>query len=638
MRLRWIGGLLVVASCVRPARTTPPVEPLRTVTVPAPNAPELPLPGEPVPIDRITLQTDPHPGRSNADPRTLRRLLAWRGGMTELALGYSVVNLSVKHVVDGEFTQESANVVLLGEAAHVAPEDSSAFGGTWTVQRLPDGLLIVDDIEDTPFRKSTVAHRKALRTKIAEGLASRDPTYQMLALASLLEHRMVEFVPQVVKLLDSEERARSRPWLSERHGTVGELATLAISSLTEPVDAGDAPGFERTSGGRHLKTNAAQWEAWWSKTLAADPFPRVESLDPEMAGLQVGTSMSPALFPDPRARRIIVERAEPTSGGFSHALLDVPAREITWLRSAAGKRGNSYGEVLAAAWTPTRVGVLTGSIGRTPASLFVANLDGSVVMHRLARYNGHHAAIAPHGDGWLLAYTHGGEHSFDSAERRISLQPLDANGRKHGRRVRVDLPSPPHNEWHADYRPIAIVATDTGFAVAVETDNSVAVVGFDRSVKQRWTQRFGRESPYIAIPHLATTGDRLLLQWKRSAYADEAGGNWLSAASMNTDGTLLWREKPITSSLKALSQPAATDDGWVLAWVEFGKLGPELKASFVSASGQEGETQSIARVEDLHPLTVSVDGTNVVFHSQEAGGGSSQLIRRTIDLSVLRGG
>ncbi len=181
-----------------------------------------------------------------------------------------------------------------------------------------------------------------------------------------------------------------------------------------------------------------------------------------------------------------------------------------------------------------------------------------------------------------------------------------------------------------------MVATDTGFALAVETDNSIAVVGFDRSLKQRWTHRFGSDWPHIAIPHLTSTGDRLLLQWKRSSYADETRGNWLSTASMRTDGALLWDEKPISSSVQVLSQPAPTPGGWVLAWVESGKLGPELKAKFISTSGEESEAQSISLVRALDSLAVSVDGAQVLIHSHEAGGGPAQLIRRAIELSVLR--
>jgi len=217
-----------------------------------------------LPTGRVTVQITADVFPNEADPATLRRLIAERGGATELTSGLnrSAFELHVDRVLEGRLDTNPGGwvrVILLGEAAHAASAHE-AFAGVWTLTRLADGTLLVEDLGDTPFAPSAVAHRDALRARIAEGLASNDPTYQTLALASLTEHRMLEFTPQVIALLDSEEVATGRPWVRDRHGSVAHAASNALDNLVGPLhdDTMPSPGDP-----------AADWRRWWDETIAA---------------------------------------------------------------------------------------------------------------------------------------------------------------------------------------------------------------------------------------------------------------------------------------------------------------------------------------------------------------------------------
>lgn len=229
-------------------------------------------------MERITLALR-RARRTSANRASLRSLLAHTGGTAEFARraeefagSETAVGFKVQRVVDGDFSEPWVQVVLTGEAAHAAPAGRRGFAGVWTVQRLPDGTLFADDIEDTPFPKSAVEHREVLRAKIREGLTSGDPTHQTLALASLGQHDMREFVPQIIGLLGSDAEATSRPWLVQRYGTVGKLAALRLFFMLDDLVDDTAPAkIPRDSADDATR---AEWHRWWQRTAQRPPRPR----------------------------------------------------------------------------------------------------------------------------------------------------------------------------------------------------------------------------------------------------------------------------------------------------------------------------------------------------------------------------
>lgn len=561
-------------------------------------------------------------------------MLAWTGGETEFGVGRGcAVALTGTRVIDGDVVRSSTQVTLLGEVAHVAGTELKDLAGVWTVKQLPDRTLVVDDIDDTPLSKSAVAHRDALRAKIAEGLSSNDPTYQTLALASLLEHHMVEFVPQVIDLLNSKQTAVARPWLIEQHGSVGRLATLTLGALVSRFGDTGLPELSVREDAPPADVEA--WHAWWNRTLATVPFNPAPTLAPNMTGLIDLRGRWSDVFTSPHGDRVAVGGIDRTDGTRGHALVDTRGGTLTWLRpledpNCIDCKPAPRVELLTVGWRTTEVGILTASRDDVPSALIVAGRDGSVVEHPLRRYRAHHAALAPRGAGWLLAYTVVPTYGSRPRGRAVWLQALTADGKKDGRRIRLELPAPPRTRYNSATRPLVMVASGDGFALAVETDETVAVVGVDASLRQRWTRTFGETAPSDATPNLVAARGELLLQWTR-------GDGQLLTAGLTAAGSVVWRGGFSGHTTRTLFGAAATDDGWVLTWYGRGNLGPEIKAQYVSAAGQAGAVVGVARTAPLNALSVSVSSEQALFFSHLLEEAPRMLVRREVDVSVLRG-
>jgi len=223
----------------------------------------------PNPEPRIILWARSALGGTQADGATLRELVAARRGATELPgglFGRTQFTLRIGRVMQGAYEDKFVDVIVLGEAAHAVPEerddhsDLDAFTGRWTLTRVDGRTFVVEDIENTPFPVGAVAHRDALRAKIAEGLASDDPTFRALALASLREHRMLEFVPQVAALLGSHAQPTKRPWLAQFDETIETLARRTLVHLIDGLADDNTPTFHDPP---------EDWQRWWDETMGA---------------------------------------------------------------------------------------------------------------------------------------------------------------------------------------------------------------------------------------------------------------------------------------------------------------------------------------------------------------------------------
>lgn len=618
-RRRWLWLLATVGlmACGGPPREQPP-----TITAHrSDGGVRGPAVTPPVRLERVVIDASSAGGFSNVSKAELAHVVAYKRGRVELPAGYGEVALMVQKVVEGEHPGRLARVIVLDEVAHAmsAMENGAyeRFAGRWTLQRLPSGTYIVSDLSATPFEASLVAHRERLRAKVLEGLRSEDPTFQTLALRSLLTHRFVEAVPHVIRLIDSTEAARSRPWLNRRHASVGVLAEAAIRWLTAPVADASSPAASST------RVSSAAWQRWWEALLATDPFPAPQWTPTDRTVIAKAAAAWPDLVVSPDGQRVFVETATRGAatlidGGASRALS--PPGPVTLEGHAWG------GDQLAILRSGPGDGLKLGLVGRAGQMT-----DPSLGAHVMTT-----AAVAPSPKGWLLAYGTGPKDAR-AGGTATWIRDLAPDGKPLGPARAITLPKVRGGDTST---VLASSQTPWGHVAVGKqhvTMQSEPLVAFGIDGGLAWTTQLAPEA-YLPRPRVASAGDLTLVSWTDHARGGEPGGTKLWVVGLRRRGGLAWPAEQVTANLVlyAATAPIPTTRGFALAWVDDHTGQPILYARHFGLEGRpSGPAAPLLAVQNVDALEAAHhDGTLLVF-MHDLSDPESPLVRLRVDVHEL---
>jgi hypothetical protein len=561
--------------------------------------------------------------RGLASPRILRRIVAARRGLIELAHGYTEVNLMVKEVVSGPIDDpDYANrpvgtnrlsVVLTDEAAFAAPKSLDGFAGIWRLTRLADGTLVASAIEDTPFSPESVAARRATIVNARQNLRAPLPEQRLAGLDALEQHAFFELVPDVIALL-ADTRVDGQPRLPGSHDegprVVGDVALAALRKLVAPL-ADEAIPAGRTSDA---------WDAYWKNlTTRVSSAPAIApTTTVELARLAMPQSW-PDLVATPAGFVLGVSRLNTAIEGHVDgiAVMAAPFTKRTWISSKVAQG-------IEAALGPAGIGVVHGEYEGpwqftvVPPRLAAAPKSSTVIA---ATAKASHVALAASDRGFLLV-------SIAEGASSLVTYSLDPQGRPRGKRT-LALPTPPSASYHRGVHPVALARRAAGWLAVVETSASVLVANIDDSSSLVGTTQLG-DSSGIAQPKLAVSQDRALVVWTRDSRTAQLASVLVDLTGKPTSAIVT-----TGTEVNLVSQPVALEDGeFAVAWLE---AGTEVHVGRWNRAGERVANVVVqARDAAAFALTLSRDGNALLITFEDTSRYPYVLVGRRIDLNVLR--
>lgn len=522
---------------------------------------ELPPPGS----KTVVVRADRAASRGPAHSRSLGSLVASRRGRTVLAHGYTGVSLLITEISSGSLDDpgyptrpvgvNTLPVVLLDDAAYAAPEGMDGFGGTWRLTRMPDGTLVASDASDTPFAKNAAAARRSDQQRVGALLASRDSGDRIQGLDLLDRHVFLEFILQVIALLDDRAVDTRAPSPVSGHSiqlprVVAETALSTLQAMVAPLAEESTPS----------SADRAAWTAWWRRVTERDPYPPVQPVVPVPVRTVMRVAMNqswPALVATPPGWAVLgVSGMEtPVDGAMNGiAITQLAGGSLRWplATGAGGERPEGVGAADGVS------GICVLWAGDDDGWRFVGvPSKGAALAARTVVKGARHAVIASADDGWWLAF------SKENPDV-VQAQKLDLSGRPVDRVRDVPLPSPPMTRYHRGVYPIALARAWRGYLLAAETDRALAVASLDETFGVRRVFELP-EVAGLTQPGVAAGAERALVTWMVS----DTRPSRLMAALVGQDGSMPASQTKVASDVRFASRPVALQGGsFAVAWIE----------------------------------------------------------------------
>lgn len=497
--------------------------------------------------------------------RTLRKLLAQSGGRIELPLTYQRVSLVVDQVIEGTLADPDyakrpigvnhLPVVLLDEAAFVAPEGLDGFEGTWRLTKLEDGTLVVSAIADTPFAPSRTAERTKLIEATRALLRAEQPDDRVAGIENLAKHHFYELVPDVLPLLD-DTRAETRPQPVQDHDVrrlprvVRQMADTQLRRMLAPLREGE-PARDETRGA---------WTEHWREVTTRKP----PALEPVVAGSPV------------ELMRVTANQTWPdiVPIGEGRLALGVARLETPVDGYRAGIASSSVARGMPRAWVPgtTDAGFepdgLNAAIGSRAGLLLVGARDAwhlatfgpapaaPVPLPALARAS--HAAIASDDTGFAIL-------SGVREGKDLTLTLLDGRGRAQGPGRKVATAGPPELSHHQGIHPLAIAPrTSGGWITAAESSEGISLTILDRGLAVTSTSSVSRPGGAFE-PVLGVRGEGIMLAFRMH---DEGEDDHLETTTFDARAVTQPISRAVGEDVQKTSGVVALPNGFALAWIE----------------------------------------------------------------------
>ena len=501
--------------------------------------------------DVVVIKASGAASRGPASPRVLRRIVASRRGAVELAHGYTSVGLMVTEIVSGSLWDPDyakrpigtnhLEVVLVDEAAYLAPESMEGFGGTWKLTRLADGALVASAIDDTPWPASTVAGRRALIAQARKDLRSPLPEQRLAGLDALEHHAFLELVPDVIALLE-DPRSHGGQVPPPGFGgprVVGDVAEATLRKLVAPLADRATPASRSPDA----------WATFWGDRTTKIEMPLPVTPTTATVHVELPTYQSwPDFAITPTTAVVGVSRLETKLDGNEDGVFAIDANKRTWLSRIVP-------EALDAVDGPAGTGVLFAESRAGWLFKVVRDgkaRDGSIVGDNArAVYN----TLARSDAGFLVV-------GIDATKNLLAL-PLDALGKPRGSTRVLAIPAAPEASYHRGIQPISVARRQGGWLAAVATKNGVLAVNIDDSLRLVGTAQVSKANG-IVQPKIAVGRDRAFVVWTSDHQTRR-----LEHVVLDLDGKPVSALGQSGSEATLVSTPVALDDGgFAAAWIE----------------------------------------------------------------------
>jgi hypothetical protein len=600
----------IVVACT-PSAAPPPTRPA-VATAPAAKPP-------PLGTEMIVIRSPGAASRQDASPRILRRIVAARRGLVEIADGYTLVSLKVDAVLSGALDDPSyasrpigtnrLPVVLVDEAAYAAPSSLDGFEGTWRLTKLDDGTLVASAIEDTPFGRGAVEKRRQRIAEARERMRRDSVEERLEGLEMVRKVRAFELVPDAIALLDDDRQEPPRPTSKRPFAprTVREVAERWLRGLVDTLHDPRAPATNRPDA----------WDAYWRLLTAAPMSPRAVTPSALAEILTIPMPQSwPGLVAIPEGFVAAVSRLDPRIDGNEDGLVIVRGGARTWVHARPA-------QAVDAALGPSGLGVLHED-GHTWI-LVIASQRATEPKRIVLDFGGRvsRAALAASDNGFVVVGIMG--------TTAIAALQLDAKGNALGKAKTIRLTDVPSGmSVHGGMYPIAIARKPGGYLVAVETGGATRIASLDDTLKLTGVPNLiehGRMSqPKIAV------GDRAFLAWK-----DDDMPDTVAVIVTDLEGKPISTVSHAGSEVQIVSRPVALDDGsFAVAWIE-GRSIDELHVGRWSAAG-ERIADVVIQARDAAPFTITLarDGAALVVGFEDTSRYPYRLVSRRLELTSLK--
>jgi hypothetical protein len=563
-------SLVAIVACSAPPKPSsppaaptpaPPGDPLEIATPEAPSPVPPPPVAPPAGTVQVVVIASGAGSRTPTSPRALRRLIAAKQGVIEIAKGYGTVGLTITKIESGTLDDPSyatrpvgtnhLEVVLLDEAAFASDPSLAGFGGRWTLTRMPDGQLYVSAITDTPYSAKAATTRRALIDQARIGLHG-GPDQRLAALEILDEHPFLQLMPDVIALLDDQRtgNANAKPVApgGGRRGMgpriVGDAADATLRKMVEPWSSGREP----------KDRDVASWRLYWRGVLAGEPIRErlVSGSSSTIAEIPMNQSW-PELVALPDGWFAFgISRMEKALDGHIEGLAVTapPYQTRIWF-------GTDDREELDAAIGPKgAIGLLSADGADHWNFSLVQQGKATPPIQMITKAK--HAALAGSPAGYLAVFIRDGE-------RMVHAQAIDAAGRPRGPVKDIALPAEPAAWYHRGFHAIKVARRGDGWLVALEIRGGVLAISLDDKLALVGTPTELAKSSDFTQPKLAMGPNRAFVAWTQGRFGNGRVGH----AMVKYDGTMIGKAQMVGDEVWDVSKPVALDDGgFALAWIE----------------------------------------------------------------------
>jgi hypothetical protein len=511
-------------------------------------------------------------------------------------------------------------VVLLDDAAYGAPDGMDGLGGTWRLTRMPDGTLVASDISDTPFARNVAVARRSEQQHIAVLLSSQDPGGRIQGLDLLGHHISLEFIPQIIALLDDRAVDTKSPppipgQVVHLPRVVGEAALSTLRAMVAPLADESTPS----------KADRAAWTAWWHVLVQRDPYPPTQPIvsAPVRTMMRVTMNQSwPAIVTTPQGWAVLgVSGLERPIDGATNGIAITPLAGGSRRWPLSTGSGGERPDGLDAADGVSGMGLLWAGSDDDWRFAVVPSSGMRSAAQTVAK-GARHAAIATANDGWWLAFS-------QENPNTLQAQKIDLSGRPAGRAREVPLPSPPTTSYHRGVHPIALARTGSGYLLAAEAGRALAVASLDDS----FSVRRAFEIPDVSgatRPGIAASSDRAIVTWMVS----DQKPTRLMVASVGHDGQSQALPTKLASDLDFASRPVALQGGgFAVAWIE---AEGEIRVARLDALGRAHASVLVHRGPiGTSELALGMEGAALYVLYEDTSRYPFALNAKRVDLGVI---